>query len=637
MQTVRTIDAAPARLSLGDVYDRRRNNFDALRFGLATAVIWSHCYALAGRPMDPVFRLTGQIDAGSLAVEAFFILSGFLITQSWDGDPHVRDFTVKRALRLVPALLAALVFGAFVVGPLASRAPLATYVSSFDTWAHFGSIALHRYLASPLLFANNPVPNQLNASLWSLRYEILCYGIVALLGSVGARWTVASALLLAAGVAGEALTSWTGVGTGVPAMLARLTACFFGGSLLYALRRRVPFSSLLALVAFLTLAAGAMLGGFRLLFPIAGSYLLLFIACWPAVPLQRFGRYGDFSYGLYVFAYPIQQSIVQWAGAFISMPAFFALAFAPSLTLAVLSWHLIEKRALARKPRRRSATAAQVRRPTEPVPAVTSSRIVMSTPKLSVVIPAYNEAVRLPPSLQRIVSHLADRIDYEILVVDDGSTDGTAAAAEAVLAPLGPRGRVLRNPENLGKGASVRRGMLAARGARVLFSDADLSAPIEELAKLDRALDDGAGVAIGSRALDRALIEQRQPFTRDLMGRVFNVVVQLCAVRGIRDTQCGFKLFAGEVVGPIFARTRIDRFGFDVEVLALAQRLGVPVAEVAVRWRNSEGSRVTLVQGARAFLDPIRVRLGLVFGRYHLRRAGRVTEGAPVRLPAAGR
>src|SRR4029453_16349964 len=171
--------------------------------------------------------------------------------------------------------------------------------------------------------------------------------------------------------------------------------------------------------------------------------------------------------------------------------------------------------------------------------------MVMNAPKLSVVIPAYNEAVRLPPSLQRITAYLdGNGADYELLVVDDGSSDETAAVAEAVLAPLGERGRVLRNPENLGKGASVRRGMLAARGARVLFSDADLSAPIEELAKLERAIDEGAGVAIGSRALDRALIEQRQPFTRDLMGRLFNFVVQLFAVRGIRDTQCGFKLFA---------------------------------------------------------------------------------------------
>src|SRR5262245_51498054 len=256
---------------------------------------------------------------------------------------------------------------------------------------------------------------------------------------------------------------------------------------------------------------------------------------------------------------------------------------------------------------------------------------------LSVVIPAYNEAGRLPASLERIIAYFGTcSVDYELLVVDDRSDD-TAAVAAAILGPLGERGRVLRNARNMGKGASVRRGMLAARGARVLFSDADLSAPIEELPKLEQAIDAGAGVAIGSRGVDRTLIEERQPMLRNLMGRVFNVVVQIFAVRGIRDTQCGFKLFAADAVSPIFARTRIDRFGFDVEVLALAQRLGIPVAEVPVRWRNSEGSRVTLMQGARAFLDPIRVRFGLLFGRYHLRRDVRVAERAPVRLPAAGR
>jgi dolichyl-phosphate beta-glucosyltransferase len=227
--------------------------------------------------------------------------------------------------------------------------------------------------------------------------------------------------------------------------------------------------------------------------------------------------------------------------------------------------------------------------------------------------------------------------EFEILVVDDGSTDGTPALAEAVLAPLHDRARVLRNPENMGKGASVRRGMLAARGARVLFSDADLSTPIEEMEKLGRALDAGAGVAIGSRALDRALVEERQPLLRDMMGRAFNFVVQLFAVRGIRDTQCGFKLFAGDVVAPIFARARIDRFGFDVEILTLAQRLGIPIAEVPVRWRNSPGSRVTLTQGARAFLDPIKVRAGLIFGRYHLRNAPDAVEREPLRAPARGR
>ena len=260
----------------------------------------------------------------------------------------------------------------------------------------------------------------------------------------------------------------------------------------------------------------------------------------------------------------------------------------------------------------------------------------MTRVDLSVVIPAYNEVDRLPASLERIIAYFGTRsVDYELLVVDDGSSDDTAAAAEAILAPLGERGRVLRNPQNMGKGVSVRRGMLAARGARVLFSDADLSAPIEELPKLEQAIDAGAGVAIGSRGVDRSLIEERQPMLRNLMGRVFNLVVQMCAVRGIRDTQCGFKLFAAEVVSPIFARTRVDRFGFDVEVLALAQRLGIVIAEVPVRWHDSPGSRVTLYQGARAFLDPMRVRLGIMLGRYQLRRTTHPASAA--RVPVLGR
>ena len=360
--------------SLADVYDRRRNNFDVLRFGLATAVIWSHCYALAGRPMDPVFALTGQIDAGSLAVEAFFVLSGFLITQSWDSDPDLRSFSTKRALRLVPALVAALVFGALVVGPLATTGPVLDYLEARSTWAHLGSVALHRHLASPLLFADNPVPNQLNASLWSLRYEILCYGVVALVGAcLRVRWSIVAPMLLGGALAGHVLLAALGANpAGVAMTLARLVAAFFAGGTLYALRRRVPFTPLLAAGAAGALAAAALIGGLRFVFPLAGAYLLLFLACWRVLPLQGFGRHGDFSYGLYVFAYPLQQSIVQYAGTAISMPVFFGVAFGATLVLAVLSWHFIEAPSLARKPRRISARTVETPCPTGPAWPVTS-------------------------------------------------------------------------------------------------------------------------------------------------------------------------------------------------------------------------------------------------------------------------
>ncbi len=237
---------------------------------------------------------------------------------------------------------------------------------------------------------------------------------------------------------------------------------------------------------------------------------------------------------------------------------------------------------------------------------------------VSIVVPAYNEAARLPSSLVPICEYLERRgaRRWEVIVVDDGSRDRTVEVAEQGLVALGGRGRVLRHPSNRGKGAAVRTGMLAARGDLVLFTDADLSTPIEEIEKLERALAAGAEIAIGSRAVDRRMVERRQPWARDMMGRLFNLVVRLYAVRGIKDTQCGFKLFTREAARTIFERTRIDGFGFDVEVLALAQWLGVPIAEVPVRWINNTDTRVRLAQGAKAFLDPLRVRLGILRGVY---------------------
>ena len=243
-------------------------------------------------------------------------------------------------------------------------------------------------------------------------------------------------------------------------------------------------------------------------------------------------------------------------------------------------------------------------------------------PTLSLVIPALNESGRLPASLRSIARYFRGaRLDkVEVIVVDDGSTDETAEAAaraQPLLHEIGASVRVLRNAGNRGKGYSVRRGMLEAEHDWVLFSDADLSAPIEEFQKLMQvAMDGGHDIAIGSRAIDRSLIGVRQPCYRETVGRLFNLNVRLLTGLDIADTQCGFKLFSRPAARRIARLQRTKRFGFDVEQLYLARKLGLSVAEVPVRWNNEENSTVTLRDGVQAFVDVWKVAWWNLRGRY---------------------
>jgi dolichyl-phosphate beta-glucosyltransferase len=232
----------------------------------------------------------------------------------------------------------------------------------------------------------------------------------------------------------------------------------------------------------------------------------------------------------------------------------------------------------------------------------------MTRPTLSIIIPAYNEARRLPDSLRKIATYLAAHpLPVEIIVVDDGSRDGTDAAA-ATAAPQLPL-RVIRRPANAGKGAAVRAGMLVATGEFVLFSDADLSTPIEEVERLLAALRAGAQIAIASRGLRASQVEVHQPWLRERMGKTFNVLVRLLVLRGIPDTQCGFKCFRREVVAPLFAPLHTAGFGFDVEVLTRARGLGYEIAQIPTRWINSKDSRLRPgVDSARMFLELLRIR-----------------------------
>lgn len=228
-------------------------------------------------------------------------------------------------------------------------------------------------------------------------------------------------------------------------------------------------------------------------------------------------------------------------------------------------------------------------------------------PDLSVVVPAFDEADRLGGSLERMLTYLRSGSEsFEILVVDDGSRDGTAALAAGLDAS---EIRVLRHTVNRGKGAAVRTGMLASRGRRVLLSDADLSTPIEELERLEPHLS-SAHVVLGSRAVPGARITRRQARYRELMGKAFNVVIRYVGgVRGFRDTQCGFKLFRGEAARDLFADVLLDGFAYDVEMVWLARRRGLRVVEVGVTWAHRDASRVHPVfDSLRMLRDVLRYR-----------------------------
>lgn len=218
---------------------------------------------------------------------------------------------------------------------------------------------------------------------------------------------------------------------------------------------------------------------------------------------------------------------------------------------------------------------------------------------LSFIIPAYNEAARIGPTLDRIADYFA-RVEYaaEVLVVDDGSRDDTARIVEGFGGELV---RLIRQPANRGKGAAVRRGMLEAAGTFRIFSDADSSTPVTETARLlERlALFD---VVIGSRALDISSIREHQPWYREVMGKLFNLLVQAVALPGIRDTQCGFKGFRAVAAEAIFSRAVIDGFSFDVEALFLARRLGFTIEEIPVEWYNDERSTLDPLSDSIAML-----------------------------------
>lgn len=236
---------------------------------------------------------------------------------------------------------------------------------------------------------------------------------------------------------------------------------------------------------------------------------------------------------------------------------------------------------------------------------------------LSVVIPAFNEEPRIPRTLKEISTYLrASFREYEIIVVDDGSSDGTASVVKGLCREL-PRITLISYPANAGKGFATKKGVLSSSGGLVLTCDADMSTPIREYERLVPFIRDHCDIAIGSRGLKESELVVRQPWYRELMGKTFNLFVRALVFGGIRDTQCGFKLFRGDVARRLFKDSIINGFAFDVEILFLARRSGYKVQEVPIQWLNSPNSRVRIMSDPlKMFLELFRIRVNRLLGRY---------------------
>ena len=238
-------------------------------------------------------------------------------------------------------------------------------------------------------------------------------------------------------------------------------------------------------------------------------------------------------------------------------------------------------------------------------------------PKYSIVIPAYNEGARLGATLDRVLQYIAEQHwDTETIVVNDGSRDNTAELVRA-RANANSRLRLLENPGNRGKGYSVRHGMLEASGEILLFTDADLSSPIEQASKLFEVIEAGADVAIGSRWLQPDLQAHRQSFLRQLYGRGFNLALRIFLGLKFKDTQCGFKAFTRSTAHTLFPLQRIDGWGFDAELLYIADRLGMKVKEVPVIWSHAAGTRISpLRDGMHMIAEVMAIRRNARAGEY---------------------
>jgi peptidoglycan/LPS O-acetylase OafA/YrhL len=336
--------------------DARQNNFDFLRVTLASLVIFSHSYQLGTGNMaaDPLARLMrGQMSAGAVAVDFFFALSGFLVTKSWQQSRTAGDFVRKRLLRIYPGFAVALIFCVFVIGPLGG-AEWHTYFTTARTYKYFQMLLLRPETHLPGVFVNLPNSGEVNASLWTIRFELLCYIGVLLVGLSGLirgrAWMLGAMAICSIGWAGLPGANWNVPLWGSMSELPRLATFFLSGAVFYLYREVIPHSRGLLIFSLAALAITCW-GGLPWTLPVAGSYALFYTAFSRTLRLRDFGRFGDFSFGLYLYAYPIQQLLVQRLGTSTNPLALLAMSLIITLALAVISWHGVERPFLRLKPR----------------------------------------------------------------------------------------------------------------------------------------------------------------------------------------------------------------------------------------------------------------------------------------------
>ena len=332
-------------------FGSRNNNFDFLRFVAACLVLVGHSYWLSGRlPEEPLRHFTGHTDVADLAVDAFFVISGFLITASYlHGSSNV-GFVLKRALRIFPGLAFSVAFAVLIIGPLATQLPLAEYFTHPQTAAFLSNLFMVTSYDLPGVFSGNPFPEVVNGSFWTLPLEGLMYcGILALGILRLLRGSMIMLALAAFAVAHFVLLPMLGIESVTLVKLSRLGMFFLAGSALYMIRKSVPWDGRIAVACL----AGSLLAlghaSWFIIHLFTLPYLVIYFAYLPIPGLANFGKHGDFSYGMYIFGFPVQQLIMHWLGAQLSIPLFALLSLTITLCFAVLSWKLGEQPALRLK------------------------------------------------------------------------------------------------------------------------------------------------------------------------------------------------------------------------------------------------------------------------------------------------